>query len=57
MSLFGRSKFIEIYDNALSKKECEILINQFEKSNHEEGGILKGNGYEVNHDTKKCRER
>ena len=24
--------FIGIYDNALTKKECEILINQFEKS-------------------------
>ena len=24
--------FVGIYDNALSKKECEILISQFEKS-------------------------
>ena len=56
MSLFGRSKFIEIYDNALSKKECDILINQFEKSNPHDGGLIKGNGYQINHDLKKCRE-
>jgi len=31
-SLVSNSSFIEIYDNALSKKQCEILINQFEKS-------------------------
>ena len=28
----GNPSYIEIYDNALNKKECEILINQFEKS-------------------------
>ena len=33
-SLFRKNpNFIEVYDDALSKKECEILINQFEKSN------------------------
>ena len=26
------SDFIEVYDNVLSKRDCEILINQFEKS-------------------------
>ena len=32
-SLFRRNlDFNQIYDNALSKRECEILINQFEKS-------------------------
>ena len=32
-SLFRKNPdFIEIYDHALSKRECEILINQFEKS-------------------------
>ena len=29
----GNPSYIEIYDNALNKKECDILINQFEKSN------------------------
>ena len=28
----GNPSYIEIYDNALNKKECDILINQFEKS-------------------------
>ncbi len=44
-SLFHKNPdFIGIYDNALSKKECEILINQFEKS----PDLVKGetlNGY------------
>ncbi len=31
-SLVSNSDYFGIYDNALSKKECEILINQFEKS-------------------------
>ena len=31
-SLVSNSNYFGIYDNALSKKECEILINQFEKS-------------------------
>ena len=56
MNLFGRSNFIEIYDNTLSKKECEILINQFEKSNHKEGVILTGDGYAIKPDVKKCRQ-
>ena len=44
-SLFRKNPdFIGVYDNALSKKECEILINQFEKSSD----LTKGktiNGY------------
>jgi len=56
VNLFGRSNFIEIYDNTLSKKECEILINQFEKSNHKEGVILTGDGYAIKPDVKKCRQ-
>ena len=32
--------FIEIYDNALTKRECEILISEFEKSPHVEGRSL-----------------
>ena len=43
--------FVEIYDNALSQKECEILINQFEKSDEQFfGGTMMG--YEP--DKKKC---
>ena len=38
---FGPS-FVEIYDNALTKKECDILISEFEKSHKIKGKILKG---------------
>ena len=31
--LEGNPSYIEIYDNALNQKECDLLINQFEKSN------------------------
>ena len=44
-SLFRKNPdFVEIYDNALSQKECEILINQFEKSNPQRG--VTSSGYE-----------
>ena len=47
-SLFRKNpNFIEVYDNALSKKECEILINQFEKSDEQYIGETS-NGYEPN---------
>ena len=53
-SLFRKnSNFIEVYDNALSKKECEILINQFEKSDEQYIGETS-NGYEP--DQKKCMQ-
>ena len=53
-SLFRRNRnFIEIYDNALSKKECEILINQFEKSDKVIQG-LTSRGYTPEY--KKCLE-
>ena len=53
-SLFRRNPdFIEIYDHALSKKECEILINQFEKSNEVVKGVTAG-GYRP--DYKNCLE-
>ena len=43
-SLFRRNPdFIGIYDDALSKKECEILINQFEKSDKiQQGSTASG---------------
>ena len=53
-SLFHRNhNFIEVYDNALSKKECKILINQFEKSDEKDWGLTSG-GYEP--DRKKCMQ-
>ena len=41
-SLVSNSSFIEIYDNALSKKECHILISQFEKLSKVEGKTQQG---------------
>ena len=38
----GNPSYIEIYDNALNKKECDILINQFEKSNQRVGHTSLG---------------
>ena len=51
-SLFDKSQnFIGVYDNVLSKKDCEILINYFEKSDDVGHGHTSG-GY--NPDRKKC---
>ena len=45
-SLVSNSEdFFGIYDNALSKKECEILINKFEKSDKVKRGLTT-NGYD-----------
>jgi len=53
-SLVSNSDYFGIYDNALSKKECEIIINQFEKSEHHPGKVyLDGVLQEVSH-LKKC---
>tara|TARA_B100001996_G_scaffold38207_1_gene28053 strand:- start:230 stop:823 length:594 start_codon:yes stop_codon:yes gene_type:complete len=38
-SLVSNSDYFGIYDNALSKKECEIIINQFEKSEQGPGKV------------------
>ena len=54
-SLFSNSDFIGIYDNALTKKECEILINQFEKSPQLLGKVMTGYGH-VDTDKKSCKE-
>ena len=42
MKLFGNSgpSFIEIYDNALTSKDCERIIDYFEKSIQVEGGLF-----------------
>ena len=45
--------FIEVYDNALSKRECEILIGQFEKSDKHFNGSTSL-GYDP--DIKKCMQ-
>ena len=53
-SLFRKNPdFVEIYDNALSQKECEILINQFEKSDEHFNGSTSL-GYDP--DKKKCMQ-
>ena len=53
MKQFGISEtFIGIYDNAFSEKECEILINQFEKSETSPGHSMVGYYPEE----KKCME-
>ena len=47
-SLVSNYNFIEIYDNVLTGHECEILINQFEKSeDHIPGYIWDGDGKEI----------
>ena len=58
VSLFGKSEtFIGIYDNAISKEECDILISQFEKSIHLEGKMFNKSGeYVVDYSCKKCIE-
>ena len=53
-SLFRKNPdFIEIYDDALSQKECEILVNQFEKSDEQFIG-LTSDGYKP--EEKKCMQ-
>ena len=53
-SLVSNSEdFFGIYDNALSKKECEILINQFEKSDKVKPGLTT-TGYHP--EAKSCRQ-
>tara|TARA_Y100000004_G_scaffold130185_1_gene146844 strand:- start:47 stop:622 length:576 start_codon:yes stop_codon:yes gene_type:complete len=53
-SLFGKNPdFIKVYDNALSKRECEILINQFEKSDEKSVGSTS-DGYKP--DEKECMQ-
>tara|TARA_B100000427_G_C15398837_1_gene546706 strand:- start:297 stop:896 length:600 start_codon:yes stop_codon:yes gene_type:complete len=52
-SLVSNSEdFFGVYDNALTKKECEILINQFEKSETSPGHSMVGYYPEE----KKCME-
>ena len=58
MKLFGRSEtFIEIYDDTLTQKECDIIISRFEKSSFlQEGKVSNKFGLVVDHSYKKCTE-
>ena len=47
ISPMGRPSFIEIYDNALSKKDCDLLISQFEKTFQVPGCSARGIDPEV----------
>lgn len=52
-SLFHRPhSFIEVYDDALSEKDCDTLIKHFEKSPHLEGRTSQG----YYPDVKKCAQ-
>jgi hypothetical protein len=39
VKLFGRSSYIEIYDNTLSKKECDLAISSFENGEKKIGTL------------------
>ena len=54
-SLVSNSDYFGIYDNALSKKECEIIINQFEKSEQGSGMIWHDGILQEVPAYKKCR--
>ena len=51
--LGGRPSFIEIYDNLLSKEECDRIITAFENSSNVDWGKTSG-GLEF--DYKKCKQ-
>jgi len=53
--MFNKS-FIEVYDNALSEKECDILISQFEKTEKIEGNIIRDGQFVIDHSCKKSIE-
>ena len=46
--------YIQIYDNALSKHECKLLIDEFEKSDKTRGFVNKNGKYVEDVDEKKC---
>jgi hypothetical protein len=52
--LFGTSNFIQIYDNILTQKECDIIISEFEKSKKVYGTC--GGSKELDFSRKKCLE-
>ena len=54
----SNTSFIECYDNALSDKECDILINEFEKNTERitDGRVFSSEGYVIDKNIKSCRE-
>ena len=58
MKQFGRfkSSFIKIYDNILTKEECEIIISRFEKLNNTEARMLRDDKVVIDSNIKQCRE-
>ncbi len=56
MKLFGVSNYIGVYDNILGIKECDLLINKFEKSPQQEGGFYEKGQFSINHSYKKSVE-
>ena len=55
--LNSNPSYVEVYDNSLSSKECEILINEFFKSEISEGVIAASDGQvKVNSKLKKCKQ-
>ena len=56
-SLVSNSNHIGIWDKALTKHECDILIKQFEKSPSSYGLIYSNSGeLTINFDIKKCKQ-
>ena len=51
-----RDSYIKIYDNALTEKECGVLISQFERFGKSQGGFYHRGQYVVDHSIKKCNE-
>tara|TARA_B100000287_G_scaffold157833_1_gene148929 strand:- start:204 stop:761 length:558 start_codon:yes stop_codon:yes gene_type:complete len=48
--------FIGVYDNALTKKECDILISQFEQSITGPGHIFHNGEMQLRPEYKKCMQ-
>jgi hypothetical protein len=48
--------FIGIYDNALTKQECDLLISQFEKSPQDFGDVYHDGKWQVRLEQKKCKQ-
>ena len=56
MNLNFSPSFMEVYDNALTKKECELLISQFEKSPKREGSVIRDGHHIVDKNLKNSVE-
>ena len=56
MKQFGIPNYIGVYDNSLSKQDCQVLLNQFEKSPQQEGGFYTAGNFYIDHNYKKSIE-